>query len=351
MGRFEDLTAELGVALQFSSRMYWGCCPVHGGDNPSAFNLYRDGEVPGKWICWTRGCEKIFRKTALGFVRGVLTARRFGPDSGKLVPFRDAVEFSCGFLGVPWRGLHVDADEVARQRLRALVGGWSSPDGREIAPDGPARAEVRSRLDIPSPYFLSRGFSPEVLDRFDVGDEGGRAFVPVYSAGRGFPSCVGFTSRSLFDACPACGYFHGPSPCPSSPQDRFHAAKWRHDFASGHHLYACGGQIPQTIRGGDVLLVEGPACLWRLVESGMENAVATFGAKLTDPQQALVEMAGPRRVLVGFDRDEAGEAGFAEVARAMGRLCKVVRVRPPGHDWAASAAGEIRDFLVREGLA
>ena len=35
-------------------------CPIHGGDNPTAFCMYLDGNtLKGNWCCYTHHCEEI----------------------------------------------------------------------------------------------------------------------------------------------------------------------------------------------------------------------------------------------------------------------------------------------------
>lgn len=307
----------------------------------TACTVYAGGDVPGLWTCYTRQCHQTFGKTLMGFVRGVLSAQRLGWEpgmSGRMVPFMDAVHLACEFLQIKWGQVQADAQEVARLRIAKVVGGWSAPHAPHKA--GLDREQVRASLVVPSPYFCSRGYSPEVLDRFDVGDctrvgraFAGRAVVPVYSGGK----AVGFTARSVHDQCRGCQGYHTPGPCPEGP-----CPKWAHSFKfhSGSFLYNwTGGKADR------VILVEGPGCVWRVVEAGFPFVFATFGSKLTGPQQVLLEMAGVREVLVGYDDDEAGEAGYEQVRKSLARVCRVRRLTPPGHDFGGASVESVRECL------
>src|SRR5579885_1810567 len=100
--RLEELFDELGVRLRRSGNTWSGPCPVHGGDNQGALNLYEDGHsVAGYWRCYTHGCHNVFRPTALGFVRGVLSNQRLGwaKEGDAVAPWRDVVDYCCVFLG------------------------------------------------------------------------------------------------------------------------------------------------------------------------------------------------------------------------------------------------------------
>lgn len=354
LGRFEEFCDELKVPIYRCGRIYFGPCPIHGGDNPGALNVYSEGEVPGKWCCYTRGCESVFKKTLPGWVRGVLSAQRLGWEPGcpdRVFPFPATLDYCCAFLGLRWRDLQVDSAEVAKERLARLVSSWGEVALQSVH-QGLSPHEIRQKLVIPSPYFLTRGYSAEVLSRFDVGDclsEGkrfsGRAVVPVYQK----DLAVGYTARSVHPECPSCQLHHPlNSPCPLSFSDKVKYAKWLHQIASAHYLY--NGDVLGKVRGGDLILVEGPGCLWRLVEAGLENVCATFGAKLTDPQQVLIEGAGVRNVWVAYDADQAGERGFEEMQRRLGRLCKVRRLSSPRHDWGEVPVELVRESLVREGF-
>ena len=46
---------------RLNNRMYMMKCPIHGGDNTSALNIYHLGDTyRGNWTCRTHGCEKTF---------------------------------------------------------------------------------------------------------------------------------------------------------------------------------------------------------------------------------------------------------------------------------------------------
>lgn len=347
LGRFEEFADHLGIEVLANSFSFFGPCPVHGGDRPSALNIYRGGDVPGKWMCFTHHCEGHFKKSLLGLVRGVLSAQRLGWNTGsgsqRVYGWQETVLYCCDFLGVAWDDLKIDSGEVARQRLLRDVGGWGA-GAADAAPRNALcpRRRLEESLALPSPYFCGRGHPGEILKRFGVGDcldparpLFGRAVVPVF---RG-DLVVGVSARSTHDPCPDCGLWHPAGECPPDRLAGLHA-KWRHlprGFHIGHHLYGAESALP----AGRVLVVEGPGCVWRLAEAGLA-AVAAFGAALTDAQQILLEVAGCREIYCGFDDDEAGEAGFEKLVKDMGKICRVRRLRPPGHDWGEAPAAECR---------
>lgn len=356
LGRFEELCDSLGFSLFCSSRSYSGCCPIHGGDNSSGLTIYRDGDIPGKWICFTGKCEYVFQKTLLGFLRGVLSAQKTGwvPGAGNSAkyPFMDTVRYGCDFLGIKWADIKVDSSQVQRHRFQSIVSGWGGLDRGDVT-HSLTREDFRARL-LPPQYFIERGYSKEVLERFDVGlcmdpkkQLFERVIVPIFDNGR----VVGMTARSVHEQCKKCGRWHSElSLCPATEEARRACCKWRHsplNFHSGHYLYNAKDGLKEPKK---VIVVEGPGCLWRLVEAGAENVVATFGSKLTDPQQAILEMRGVREVLCGYDKDEAGDLGFGQMQKSLGRVCRVRRLLPPAHDFGSCRTNQLREFLTGEGL-
>ncbi len=102
--KIESLMDLLGLDLRKASRFYVGTCPVHGGSNKSAFNIFHVGdEIVGNWRCFTHGCQDVFCPSLIGFVRGYLSRTKYGwcstKDFDKECPFHEAVEFLTSFTG------------------------------------------------------------------------------------------------------------------------------------------------------------------------------------------------------------------------------------------------------------
>jgi hypothetical protein len=171
------------------------------------------------------------------------------------------------------------------------------------------REQVRGRLRIPSPYFVNRGLSPQVLDRMDVGhsEKLNRTVIPVYDDSGRF--CVGFTTRRE-DDCRVCKKCHAPGePCEGGQR------RWdfMEDFEKSRHLY--GYSTVRREFGRFVILVEGPADVLKLMEVGYP-AVACFGRFLSR-KQAYKLAALNRFNFIAFDNDDAGWAGKAQAHRTM----------------------------------
>jgi 5S rRNA maturation endonuclease (ribonuclease M5) len=285
----------------------------------------------------------------------VLSRERYGWEpGGPKAPFREAVDWLCKFTGQEWGGL--TPDHAAVEKLRFVGASSVLYRGRRVPDDWWPLGVLEPRLETPSPYFLGRGYSAEVLRAFRVGDSRAasashpmfrRAVVPVLDESLKY--VVGATGRSLHPACGACRRWHDPAdPCPAGAALRDPRwAKWRNTagFAREQHLYGLWAAAAEVRRTGVVALVEGPGDLWRLWEAGVRNAVALFGAELTDAQQVLLEGSGALSVVLLLDRDEAGVAGADQIERD---LARAFRVHRPAWESGGKDLGDLSVDRVRE---
>src|SRR5688572_680030 len=90
--RIEDVFDYFSIEWNKGKKMYYGVCPIHNGDNSSAFNMYYDGAMyRGNWRCRTHLCENTFKKTPIGFIRGLLSRFDYSwtQKGDKLATFKD----------------------------------------------------------------------------------------------------------------------------------------------------------------------------------------------------------------------------------------------------------------------
>ena len=325
-GRLEELLSELGCDASYSAggRALRGPCPVHLGAGQN-FVAGTDGEeFPIFWACHSHHCHKTgkLKGNLLGLVRGALTHDPHRPAS-----MTRAVQFIKDFLA---RG---DRPATAR---------WSPPRPTWTALSL-TREQVRQQLVIPSPYFLSRGFSAAVLDRFDIGESlklRNRAVAPVYDDTGS--RCISFLTRSTRLTCTLCNGCHDrAADCRGAePRWRFEAG-----FPKGEYLYNYATAV--SAAGSFVLLVEGVPDVLRAAEAGIV-AVSGFGTGLSVMQmQKLAVLNKP--VVVAFDNDDAGRAAAPDLARMLRRGCVRAEVRHPPA--AFKDVGEMPAEAVSQWLA
>jgi hypothetical protein len=185
------------------------------------------------------------------------------------------------------------------------------------------REQVRSRLEIPSLYFLSRGYSANVLDALNVGHSPKlkKSIVPVFDdAGL---VCVGFLMRSEKPFCKECRRHHQPS-----SDCRYGQARWgiQRGFRKQQFLY----NLAHAMKSDKpfVLLVEGPGDVFRSVEAGFP-AVALLGTDMADGQVEKLAKLN-KKVVIAFDNDKAGKENSPKIhARLATRGIEVEVLHPP----------------------
>lgn len=193
----------------------------------------------------------------------------------------------------------------------SLVNGFVSPEQQLT---GITRDFYRSKVEIPSSYYLKRGFSIEVLDKYDVGtckrpkkSLYQRAVVPVYNDSGEI--ILGFTGRSLFAECSKCNHHHDPDKeCHFFP-------KWKHTsgFQKENCLYNYWYAKEHIMKSGVVVIVESPGNVWRLEEAGIHNSVAIFGSYMSANQKKILDASGAFSIVCLLDNDEAGMKGAKKI--------------------------------------
>jgi len=326
-------------------------CPIHGGDNLSAFNLYHQGEsYRGNWKCRTHGCENIFKSSIIGFIRGCLSHSQGWVQPGDpMVPFNEAVEFAVSFT--KFSPDQVKQSKKAKEKTNFINSikhiTTESSQVTNIVP----RSLVIKNLQIPSPYFLSRGYSSEILIKYDIGDCIGsgkemsdRAVVPVYN--NAFTGMVGCTGRSIHNKCSMCGAHHIDS-CPADNENWLYS-KWRHskNFKTQECLYNYWFAESHIKNSKTVILVESPGNVWRLEEAGIHNSVAIFGCSLGNKQKMLLDTSGAMNIMILMDNDAAGKEATKQIIDKCGRIYNIKPIIIDHNDVGDMSIDEIKKVIL-----
>lgn len=301
--------------IKQNGKMMVGKCPIHDGDNNTAFNIYPEGEsYRGNWKCRTHNCEKIFKSSIIGFIRGVLSNKKYNwsKSGDQTVSFQETIEFVESFLDHKVEDIKISKSEIEKTKFANIVNHIIKP--AENITNKVKRSQVRKMLEMPCHYFLSRGYLQETLDKYDVGlcnnkqkEMFQRAVVPIYD--NDYKYLVGCTGRSIWEKCCSCGSYHDPNIiCPGN-SDKWKYCKWKHnhDFKSQNHLYNFWFAKKYILESTQVILVESPGNVWRLEEAGIHNSVAMFGSSLSDRQKIILDGSGAMNIVILTDNDEAGE--------------------------------------------
>jgi 5S rRNA maturation endonuclease (ribonuclease M5) len=295
---FEDLPKLFGAFgveyIEYPNR-YSFACPVHGGDNPEGCSIFTDGtSSKGNWQCWTHHCEEEYTNNLFGFVRGMVSEQR-----SKKISLNETAAFCTQFLDTTLDRLDVPTSRP-NEDLKILEI-FKRCIQRESL--GISRDEIRSKISIPSSYYIERGFKSETLDVFDVGlceekykPMSGRVVVPIYDEHYGYVGCVG---RSIV-----------PDMKP----------KWLHSTGFKKNvLYGLNIAHKYILETQSVILVEGQGDVWRMHEAGYKNCVGIFGSSINDEQLLLLEQSGALNLIILTDSDDAGNKAHLQIMKKCGR--------------------------------
>lgn len=280
-------------------------CPVHCGDNESAFNLNIDenSEYFGNWFCNSHRCHEKFGKDSLGLLHGIMYSL---DDQAK---FQDALKLAQTLT----RDCKFNEDIRDNDTITNFLLREKKEDKTKIS-----RTTVRSKLLIPSPWYINnRNFSPEILDEFDVGDcqddtsqMRGRTVFPVYSEdGKYMVGCTGRRHDSGIN-------------------------KWINSkgFNKSAHLYAYHRAIKRAKELSSIILVEGQGDVIRMHEHGIINTVGLFGLSLSESQEFMLQKSGVLNIILALDNNQAGREASQKLEKQLGYFFNIHRVNIPAND-------------------
>jgi len=320
----EEFFECLNLEYKDSGKMITMACPVHGGDNIGALNLYTQGDsYRGNWKCRTHNCENVFKSSIIGFTRGVLSNQKYGwsKDGDKTCSFKETVEFISGFLNKNLSDIKIST--IARNKssfTNAIKHINTTAVLQQKKVTYPSRTTVRKLLEIPAQYFIDRGFDEKILDHYDIGlcntpgkEMYNRIVVPIYD--NEYRHMIGCSGRSIFEKCEKCKSFHNPEHNCPNPQESWKYSKWKHSakFKSQNSLYNYWFAKQNIMESATAILVESPGNVWKLEENNIHNSVAIFGASLSDRQKVLLDSSGAMNLIVLTDNDEAGRKAAEQI--------------------------------------
>ena len=300
-------------------------CFIHGGDNTTALNLYYNADIRVHYKCRTHQCEDIFGSSLISLVRGGLSQARYNwkVNGDKEASFNETVEFLLkiteqDFGKINSLGTTLDEDKL---KFSSLINNFTTP---EVQNTGISIDLYRTKVEIPATYYLQRGYSIEVLDKYDVGTCKRhkrplyqRAVVPIYDESGKI--ILGFSGRSIHPECSKCKHYHDPEKkCHFFP-------KWKHTagFKKENCLYNYWYAKEHIIKSGVIVLVESPGNVWRLEEAGIHNSVAMFGAYLSNNQKQIIDASGAFSIVCLLDQDEAGKKGTQKIYEQCSKMYRL----------------------------
>ena len=314
-------TLDLGSFYEAENKLI-GTCPVHDGDNTTAFNINVDptSEYYGVWFCNSHGCHEDHGNDIIGLIKGVLEQK-----TDKEQTFIDAVNFLKKFVSGKIEGQDNLKYNVEDSRIDKIFHNRSY--NRVVC----RRDQVVRGLSIPCKYYLARGFSKEVLTEFDVGycstrgkQMHNRTVFPVYD--KSGTNMIGAVGRAT-----------------STEQ----SSKWVNSkgFNTGNALYNYGKAFDSLKISGSAVLVEGQGDILKLWQSGITNCVGLFTCKISDRQTILLEEASVNTLYLALDNDEPGRKGRNEIREKFGQIFNIIDIKFDKHDIGDMTTEEIIDVI------
>jgi len=353
--RIEDLLNHFDLEYKMNQKFISMQCPVHGGDNSGALNLYHVGDsYRGNWNCRTHHCEKVFKSSIIGFIRGILSNRKnnWSKDGDDGCSFKEALDYAVDFLKISINDIKIN--KTSKDNNTFVNNAKILVNDKQIQNKGLSRTQISKNLNIPSEYFIGRNFTTEILKKYDVGEclnqnkeMYNRAVVPVYDTEHKY--MVGCTGRSIFEKCDLCGAYHN-NDCPDL-ENKWKHSKWKHNygFKTQLHLYNYWYAKKHIAESGSVIIVESPGNVWRLEENNIHNSVAIFGSNITDRQKTILDMSGAMRIITIMDRDVAGNQGALSIKEKCHKTYNIQNIVISKNDVAElnseEIEQEIRKFL------
>lgn len=218
----------------------------------------------------------------------------------------------------------VYADMTPEDALRLMRGGAvHTGEGAQTARRTPEEAEIDAWCAGDRSYWYARGFNDATIGKWRLGYDPAsrRAVVPVYMRGR----LLGWTKRTVDDAV--------------SP-------KWQHspDLQRNAILFGM-----DNFSGDEAVLVEAPLSAIMLDQYGVGNAVASFGASLSN-EQAVLLRSNYNKVTLFYDPDAAGEKGTENAIAKLADYMEVAVVPKTRDDPAAMTRDECIEALEGGGV-
>lgn len=348
----ESFLDYFNLELNNDSKKYSGVCPIHNNsDNQNAFIVYKN---TGIWLCNTHHCHETFGKSAAGLIRALLSVYKRGwtEDNGKpTATIAEAIAFIFSFL-------NKKTSEVILERKQDESSIEKNNFIRQVKLLKPVqilgtRDSFRQQCKIPSSYYLKRGYSSNVLDKYDVGIMQNpksyffnKTVVPIYDIY--YQYIIGYTARVNFEKCLVCGAFHHFSDnCIDKQESYGKFTKWEHNhgFRKESTLYNYWYARDCINKNHRIILVEGPSDIWKLEMADICYGVAIFGSNLSTNQINLIKKSYIKDIWVVGDNDEAGEKASLQMERVLGNDFNYHKIELKSNDLGDMNIEDIRNIF------
>lgn len=299
----EEVFKKLNMRYEIFGDNIYSTCPVHeSSDNPRAFSYSKNRKI---WKCWTRECQNEYHNDVFGLIRGTLSNKNgseanFGQVLGWIKQHFD-ISFNGKIKTIQQNDKEEDKIEF-HDIVSLIKDDIFFPNNRTV--------NLNIDIEIPSRYFINRGFKAKTLQHFEVGDcldkssklyE--RSIIPIHDDSGVYT--IGYVCRAIKEyKLPKFLIY---------PQG----------FDKRFQFYNLHRAMPHIKETNTVFVVEGQGDVWRLYEAGIYNAIGIFGRTLTREQQKKLQQLPLTHIIILTDNDQAGRESKIQLQRQLGRFYRL----------------------------
>lgn len=297
-------------------------CPIHDSDKKDSCTIFlqsRNG-LSYNWRCFTANCHEIYGKSLISFIYALLHKQ------DKNIDKKRAIDWCYSFTGT--RPTYTYKEDNLQKKEWII---YNQIFNQEVILPKMTPSDIRQKLIVPSEYYLKRGFSKDILVKYNIGtcfdktkEMFMRSIFPIMDlTGSYMIGCVG---RSINEKCSKCSLYHyKDSECPTNPLARIYYSKWRNNngFMASKYLFNLWNAQHSINKTEMAILVEGQGDCLKLEEAGINNSLGLFGDNITDQQCLLLERMNCRNLIIAVDRDNAGEKAKETITSKLERMYNI----------------------------
>jgi 5S rRNA maturation endonuclease (ribonuclease M5) len=315
---------QLGIVFEDRGGQLRAPCPIHGGDNRTAFSWSDDHK---QFRCWTNQCHEK-GSSALDIIANVKNLSIY--DAAKWV-------------------------KTMNYNVTNLAQGEADNFAQAMRNNGRKRIFELKEKGNDFKYLESRGFSTQEIKNHggfscSTGPLKDRIVFPLEDIDG---KLIAYTGRTLFNKTND-GLLEW---------EQLGISKWMHWGDVGTSFFNLTCAAPHIKKNHAVLLCEGPLDVLRLEQAGVQIAVACLGASLVGSQDEVLISLGATKVYMGFDGDKAGLTGAEKTKKRLtnktvssdGQTIRfdIYQIKfPQGvKDWAELNITQIRSICDQNGLS
>ena len=240
----------------------------------------------------------------------------------------EAMKFLCGENGdIDVSKLRLDAMKRAKERL---LDNDEEDDTPRVSGLSSVRREMERGCMSPEAYefFMSppgkkhpTNICKDTVDHYQVFERTWGYYVDTV--------VIPFVQKGVlmgFSATDILGKEEWLFRHPTKSENEYKKTRFPSGFKTREFLFG----YDDCQEGADFLIVtEGPREVMKLWQEGFTNSVAVLGSFMGDTQMELLSSLAPKKVVLMFDGDSAGDRAAEGVGKKLENLVEVVVCRPP----------------------